>query len=303
MKKDKNKDKNIVKQCPCLLAFCVVVGFFSAALAEEKYDLWPNLAPGETVREANVEPNGDHASRVTTPQLLVFKPEKKTSDACVLVFPGGGYDVCFYYNEGIPIARWWNEKGVTACVLVYRVPRPAGKPIYASAWQDAQRAVRWTRSHAKSLGIHPEKIGAQGFSAGGHLTLMTALNSQTAAYEPTDELDKVPCHVNFAIPVYPAYVLEDGAEGPNQNQGNGVKMLPTFLFDTRTPPMCLLHGDSDIYSPVGSISVYQELRKKKVPCELHIFSGAVHGFMFWDNAANTQTWKDRCWAWFQTLGL
>ena len=67
--------------------------------AQEKIELWPGLAPGETVREPNVEPGGSRATRVTTPFLLVYRPEKVTSDVCMLVLPGGGYSTCFYFNN------------------------------------------------------------------------------------------------------------------------------------------------------------------------------------------------------------
>ena len=270
--------------------------------AQEKIELWPGLAPGETVREPNVEPNGDRAARVTTPFLLVYRPKNPVSDICMLILPGGGYQVCFYFNEGIPNAKWWNEQGVTAAVLVYRVPRPDGKEIFVPAWQDAQRAVRILRSKASDLGVNPEKIGVQGFSAGGHLALLTACSSQTPAYEPKDELDRIPCHVNFALPVYPAYVLDDGAVGPNTRRGNDAGMAPGLYFDQKTCPMCLLHGDNDIYSPMGSVKVYSEMRKHDIPCELHIFSGAVHGFMFWDDAPNTKTWRERGLEWVKAMG-
>lgn len=267
--------------------------------AQERIELWPGLAPGESVREANVEPDGNRATKVTTPFLLVFRPEKQTSDVLMLILPGGGYDTCFYYNEGIPNAKWWNEKGFIAAVLVYRVPRPSGKPIYASAWQDAQRAVRILRSNAEKWGCNPERIAVQGYSAGGHLTLLTAVSSQTPAYEPTDALDAVPCHVNYALPVYPAYVLQDGAAGPNAQKGNDAGLAGGLSFDAKTCPMCLLHGDNDIYSPMGSVAVYHELRKREIPCELHIFSGAVHGFMFWNDAPNTKIWRDFGYEWLQ----
>lgn len=283
------------------LPFSILFSFlFSLPLsAQERIELWPGLAPGESVREPNVEPNGDKATCVTTPFLLVFQPENKTSDVLMLILPGGGYNTCFYYNEGIPNAQWWNEKGFVSAVLVYRVPRPTGKPIYASAWQDEQRAVRILRSNAEKWGCDPEKIAVQGYSAGGHLTLLAALSSETPAYEPVDALDEIPCHVNYALPVYPAYVLDDGAEGPNTEKGNHASLADGLNFDTKTCPMCLLHGDNDIYSPMGSVTVYHELRKRGISCELHIFSQAVHGFMFWNEAPNTNPWRTLDYEWLQ----
>lgn len=272
----------------------------------EIIELWTDLAPGESVREPNVEdPNTPNvpAQKVTTPYLIVSRPEKQTSDACVIVIPGGGFNVCFYKNEGYPPAKFWNERGYVAAILVYRVPRPERGAIYAPALQDAQRAVKILRANAQKFGFNPDKIGAQGYSAGGCLTLLAATNSATPAYEPQDEIDKLSCKLAFAMPVYPAYVLDDGATTHNVNRGENANMLPDFKFDSQTPPMCMIHGDADIYSPLGSVEVYKRLRKMNIPAELHIFAGAPHGFMFWDDLPNANTWQERCAAWMKKTGF
>ncbi len=294
----------------CLLKALAFAAIFSATLigvaqvpAQEKVELWPNLAPGETVREPNVENPAGSARRATTPYLLIFQPEKKTSDACVLTIPGGGFNACFYGEEGIQNAKFWNSKGYVAAVLVYRVPRPTSGPIYLPALQDARRAIRYLRANAEKLGVGPNKIGAQGYSAGGCLTLLAATNSETEIYEPVDELDQTPAHLNFAIPIYPAYVLTDGATDPNANKGEGAEILSDFHFDAKTPPLCLVHGDADVYSPLGSVEVYKKSRKLGIPCELHVYAGAPHGFMFWNDKPNAADWQERCAAWLKKIGF
>ena len=142
------------------------------------------------------------------------------------------------------------------------------------------------------LEINPEKIGTIGFSAGGHLSVIAATNSQTNYYTPVDALDQVPCHLNFAIAVYPAYVLEDGAEGENARRGIDEKILPAFKFDAKTPPMCLVHGDADVYSPLGSVAIYTELHRRNIPVELHIYTESGHGL-------GNQKWEERIWDWLK----
>lgn len=286
------------------------VFFFTVEIAcaqnPEKVEIWPNLAPGEMVREPEVnDPNIPNAPalKVTTPYLLIQRPKKQTSDVCVLIMPGGGFNVCFYDNEGFPPSKYWNDRGYVTAILVYRVPRPASGTIYGPALQDAQRAVRYLRSSADKYGINPNRIGVEGYSAGACLALLTAVNSETETYAPVDDIDSHPCNVAFAIPVYPAYVLDDGAKDPNVNKGEGASILPDFHFDSKTPPMCLIHGDADIYSPLGSVEIYKRLRKMEIPCELHIFAGAPHGYMFWDDLPNAQSWQDRRFAWTQKMGF
>ncbi|MDO5580870.1 MAG: alpha/beta hydrolase [Planctomycetia bacterium] len=282
-------------------AFILFFTIGNIGTTEESIDLWPGNAPGETCREPNIEKSLGSAQKITTPRLVVFRPEKKTSDLSLLIVPGGGYGTCFYEGEGFLNAKWWNSKGITAFVLLYRVPRPKGKPIYFSALQDGQRAIRWIRANSQKYGLDPNKIGVQGYSAGGHLTLLLALNSKTASYDPVDKLDKIPCNVAFAIPVYPAYVLDDGADKPNKNRGEGAALLKDFHFDENSPPLCLIHGHNDIYSSLGSIEIYKKYHQMQLPCELHVYTGAVHGFMYWNDLENAKTWRDRCFDWLKTI--
>ena len=264
-----------MKRCVLLSALFVLSASLAFAQGNApELNIWPDTAPGEDAAKPVTK-------GVASPSIFLFQPEKKTSDSCMVICPGGAYMGLAIDHEGWKIAQFYNSKGMTAVVLKYRVPRRYPEPNrkHIAAWQDVQRAVRVVRSHAGEWGFDPEKIGITGFSAGGHLTLMAATSSQTPAYEPVDELDKtVPCHVNFAVPVYPAYVLEDGNNGPNAGKGNDSSLVKDFAFDAKTPPMCLIHGDGDGYSPMGSVAVYHKLRTMKLPAELHIYAKVGHGF-------------------------
>src|SRR5205085_3228057 len=113
------------------------------------------------------------------------------------------------------VAAWLNSIGVTGIVLKYRVPRRAGTPgteAPPQALMDAQRAMSLVRSRAKEWNLDPKRIGMLGFSAGGHLTAWTATNFDKRAYEPADEIDRVSCRPDFAVLVYPAYLLAKGKD-------------------------------------------------------------------------------------------
>ncbi|MBR4172717.1 MAG: alpha/beta hydrolase [Kiritimatiellae bacterium] len=240
--------------------------------AREKQDLWPEGAMPD------VQPN-----QSVKPFLEWFLPKEQKTRAIQIVFPGGAYQHCSYEKEGVDIARYFNSKGITAVVVVYRTPRPlAPLAKHTSAWQDAQRAIRLVRKAAASRGLDPERIGAMGFSAGGHLTLMAATSSQKRAYWPKDEIDKVPCHLNWACPVYPAYALTDGAESPNAKGGNENDSVPVreFSFDLKTPPMCFLHGDADGWAAMNSVKIWERLRRMGIQSDLHTFANRGHCFHF-----------------------
>ena len=209
--------------------------------------------------------------------------EKKT-DVCMILISGGGYEN--WCDIGL-VADWerkFTALGVQCVKLVYRTPRPKGLPIHQSAWEDGQRAVRLVRAAAAERGYNPEKIGVISMSAGSHLAVLLATSSQTPAYAPIDEVDKIPCHVNWALPNAIAYALTDGIGRPNTTGGNGadVKLDGIFKFDAKTCPMCMTHGGKDPYSPIASTFVYRKLREKKIPAEVHLYPDQGHGAFGFD---------------------
>lgn len=201
-------------------------------------------------------------------------------DVCMILISGGSYQNCC----DVGLIDYWQKEltkiGIQCVNFVYRTPRPVGLPIYQTAWEDGQRAVRMVRSEAKKRGFDPEKIGTVSMSAGSHLALLLATSSQTPAYQPIDRLDEVPCHINWAIVNAPAYVTTDGENGdPSSLEGYGidVKLSEVFKFDEKTCPMSLHHGGKDPYSPNGSTLVYRQLRRMGIPAELHLYPDKGHG--------------------------
>lgn len=206
--------------------------------------------------------------------------EDVRNGACMILISGGSYMNCC----DVGLIKLWREEltrqGIQCVNFVYRTPRPVGLPIYQTAWEDGQRAVRMVRSQAKKRGFDPDKIGVISMSAGSHLALLLATSSQTPAYQPIDKLDTIPCHINWAIVNAPAYVTTDGEKGTaatRQGYGIDVELSKVFKFDEKTCPISLHHGGLDPYTPNGSTLVYRQLRRMKVPAELHLYPGKGHG--------------------------
>ena len=282
-----------------------------------KLDKWETqqdhrFYPGDTIRTEKemLWPKGKMPDadicRPFDPYLVWFVPEKLKTKAIQVVVPGGGYSMCNFNGEGTPVAHYLNGKGMTTVVVMYRCPHPAGRPKHEVAWKDAQRAIRLVRSEAEGRGLDPNRIGIMGFSAGGHLTLMTATNAKTPAYEPVDEIDRQPCTLQWACPIYPAYSLTDGAERPNETGGNddSAVLVPEFSFDEDTPPMCFVHGDADAWSAMNSVKCWEKLRTMGVQCDLHTLAKRGHCFQF--KAApgtGSYTWMDQIWDFLGRKGL
>ena len=240
------------------------------------------------------------------PYLVWYIPEKLTTKAIQVIVPGGGYNFCNFEGEGVPVANYLNAKGMTTVVVKYRCPRPLTGPKHQSGWQDAQRAIRMVRAEAPARGLDPNRIGIMGFSAGGHLTLMTATNAETPAYAPIDEIDQLPCTLQWAVPVYPAYALTDGEDKPNKTGGNddAAVLVPEFAFDAQTPPMCFVHGDADGWAAMNSVKAWEKLRVMDRQSDLHTLALRGHCFQMSSHpGTGSFTWMDRVWDFLTRKGL
>lgn len=266
--------------------------------------LWPEFAPSETnacrghfAFDTHVKVWRRHD--VTCPELMVFRSSVPKSKTLLLELPGGGYN-SQHMGEVPKLGRLTLDSGRFFAVLHYRIPRRPGRKIYEAPREDLARAVRWLRRHAAEYGWSPEAIGTVGFSAGGHLSVISAVSSRDRLYDPIDATDAVSPHLNFAVGVYPAYLLDDGATGPNVRRGDGANLLPELKFDAKTPPMLLLHGDDDYYSPMGSVALYRELHKRKIPAQLMVYSGASHGL---NHNVNVCGWERSVLDWLLSLNF
>jgi len=283
------------------IEFMRQMGYLGRLEEEQKImDRFPSDQDRATYWKEDVWPEGkmpnaqDHQC---TPYLEWHIPAVRTTDAIQIIYSGGSYtgnDTNGF--EVAPIRRYLNAKGITVVTLKYRTPRPKGLSKHTTAWQDLQRAVRIVRSKAADQGLNPDKIGIMGSSAGGHLTLMGVTSSRHRAYWPIDDLDKLPCNVQWGVGIYPAYSLTDGLEAPNTTGGNAdsAVLAPEFSFDLDTAPMLLIHGDSDSWAAMNSVKVWEKLRAMGIPAELHTLATRQHCFQ--QNAApgtGSYTWLDR----------
>lgn len=270
-----------------LLSLFFILNSF-IALAWERETIWPegkmpDAQDGQiaAMTDESGLPGFNPAEHRTAYLEWFDKPDESVRNgACMILISGGSYMNCC----DVGLIKYWREEltkiGVQCVNFVYRTPRPEGLPIYQSAWEDGQRAVRMVRSEASKRGYDPEKIGVVSMSAGSHLALLLATSSQTPAYEKIDELDDISCHINWAIVNAPAYVTTDGELGtPATREGYApdVKLSSVFKFDSKTCPMSLHHGGADKYSPNGSTLVYRQLRRMGIPAELHIYPDKPHG--------------------------
>ena len=261
----------------------------------EKIALWPGVPPGSeafegeekrTERPESKVPDA-WVSSVVEPNLTVYLPTDETRNGTAIVIcPGGGYAGVAIDKEGHEIAEWFRQRGVAAVVLKYR---NGGKQHqHPVPLDDAQRALRIVRSHAKQWQIATDRIGIMGFSAGGHLASTAGTHYDEGDPSATDPLNRISCRANFMVLVYPVISMEDDIthRGSRKNllgespSAESIANLSNHRQITaETGPTFLVHSGDDKAVPVAnSWRFYRALLKHNVPAELHVFELGSHGF-------------------------
>ena len=252
-------------------------------------------------------------SNVQNPTIAVYLPSKRfATGQAVVICPGGGYWVLAYDLEGTDIARYLNSIGVAGIVLKYRLPtygnciEPHKAPL-----MDAQRAMRLVRSNAKEWNIDSTKIGIMGFSAGGHLASTLGTHFDYGIKNSTDLVERKSCRPDFMVLMYPvitfnaAYTHAGSIEallGKNPDKDLVNYYSNELQVKEDGPPAFIVHADNDSGVPIeNSLLMYEALRKKKIPAELHILSEGEHGFGLAVNNEHVASWTNSLKLWLNWL--
>ena len=290
----------------------VLMANFASAQEGKTIDLYPKgvpnskKAPAGTYIEKTVN---TRAAKISNPTLIPFFPEKgKANGAAIIICPGGGYAILSMENEGYSIARKFNEIGVTAFILKYRLPSDSimvDKTI--GPLQDAQRAIQLVRERAQEWGISANRVGIIGFSAGGHLA-STALTHFDKAL--IDNKNNISLRPDFGILLYPVISFGDIAHKGSRDNLVGKTPSPELVdlysnekqVTANTPPTFLVHAEDDRTVPVmNSIVFYEAMIKAGVKGELHTYQAGGHGFGL-NNKTTKDEWFERCVNWMTANG-
>jgi len=253
------------------------------AQAPQEIPLWPDGLPDnpviyaqekvrfEAVNESSPSQMNRVFSQVSEPTYMLYQPEKNlVKDVAVVICPGGGFRDVWFDREGVDFALWLAEKGITSLVLKYRTYNPDAEDFSlqriqynGEVYADALQAIHMLRNQASDLGIDPNKIGIAGYSAGGSLSLMAALE----IYE--DILPEYAGFIQNTLPDFACLIY------PGVNDA----VLKTIETKQHIPPMFMINGAEDDVTPANRcIDLYTALLNKNIPAELHIYSKGSHGF-------------------------
>lgn len=283
----------------------------TSVMAQEVLPLYPGPIPGAKPVPANykehskVEKNGVLiVSKVSEPTLTVYLPKKnKANGTAVIICPGGGYGILAMSHEGYDVAKKFNEIGVTAFVLKYRLPNDEiMNDKFFGPLQDVQQAIYQVRKDASKWNINASKIGIMGFSAGGHLASSLSVHYDDPKIENKEHVSLRP---DFSVLIYPVISFTESPHtGSVRNLigQDGTEEEKRYFsseknVNEQTPKAFLVQATDDETVPVQNSIVYaQALIKHKVPVEMHIYQAGGHGFGLNNKTTNDQ-WFDRLINW------
>lgn len=140
-----------------------------------------------------------------------------TDNIAIIVCPGGSYFWHDMEHEGHEVGRWLQSNGISAFVLHYRT---AYVPAFITRFRylfrgnrypdpqdDLRNTIRYLKAHANEYGIDTMRIGAMGFSAGGHLVMSAA------------ELFDTPDRPAFVVPIYPVVTMTESCVHKRSRRG------------------------------------------------------------------------------------
>ena len=227
-------------------------------------------------------PIGRVVFNVTTPTLTAFLPDRsKATGTGVVIAPGGAFVALAMDLEGNDVARWFEERGVAAFVLKYRImeKKSEGVPTNVNFDEaskygiaDGIQAMKIVRQHAAEWAVSPDRVGFMGFTAGAMVTTGALLQSEAAA------------RPSFVGLIY----------------GGPFGVMPAI--PAGLPPIFMAWAqDDDWIVPITKF--HDALTAAGVKSETHIYSGGGHGFGMQKHRTTSDHWIEEFYWWLEAQGL
>ena len=216
----------------------------------------------------------------------VFRPPEPRPDGkSILLIHGGAW----YMGDRSQLRGYGILLGRLGYLCVSTEYRLSGESKWPAQLHDVKACLRFMRGESGGLGIDRNKISVWGNSAGGHLGLLLAATPGVAELEGDGGYAGESTHVEACIAFYSPTRLfpvhRKDAEIPALFEADATEAMIeaasplSYATGATFPPTLLLHGNADQVVPVkATLDMYTALARAGAPVEMHVFSGAPHGF-------------------------
>ena len=220
------------------------------------------------------------------PTTIVSSPSPRP---VIVFFHGGGWRVGDKSEVRKKVAALVGDTGYALVSVNYRLSQHA---IFPAPILDGKAAVRWVRAHASRYGFDPARVGAMGFSAGGHLAALLGTTAGVAALDdPTmgnaHESSRVqavcdvsgPVDMNIPTDSIIGKLSVFGEFGGSaQAKPELVREAdPSLYVKAGDPPFLIIQGEQDhLVIPAHAQRLYTALKAKGVEATLDLVPGGGH---------------------------
>jgi endo-1,4-beta-xylanase len=239
---------------------CLTIALVTSTTADGETIRTDDLTPYRNIPlwESGKVPLATGSGPLDTPFLTTFlPPEGKRNGASVIIAPGGANIMLMYGGEGLEIAERYNDWGVTAFVLTYRLSPRYGENARVL---DGTRAVQIVRANAAAWKLDPARIGYIGFSAGSNMGRSVVAAARAGDASAADPVDRVSSRPDYLALVYGA-----GRATPGES-------LKDF------PPTFLLSAAGDQGPSLANAQLFMDLTRAGAVAEVHVYQKGRHGF-------------------------
>jgi acetyl esterase/lipase len=229
----------------------------------------------------------------------VLSPAQANGAAVVFMVSGGWYSP---WSEPAVYERMFADELAAGFTVIPVNHGSAPRYHVPDAYADVSRAIRHIKMNAQSYGIDANRIGVTGGSAGGHLSLMLGLNSDSGIKSDSDVVMQQDNSVATIVAYFPPVDLREIA-GPNDrfpaldfDVAKAAAISPILHVDGADPSVLLIHGDADDLVNISASEImFAELKKQKVESDFIVIPGGQHGF----RGTNAKTANQARLAWFK----
>ncbi len=226
--------------------------------------------------------------------LDIYLPEDADGPLPLIIWIHGGGWQSGSKNGCPPLRQGYVARGYAVASINYRL---SGHATFPAQIEDCKAAIRWLRAHAKEYGFDPNRFGAWGSSAGGHLVALVGTSGGVEEFEVGGNLEQssrvqVVCDyygptdfkVFVTTPGYESHATSNSPEAKliggsvMENLDKAARLNPITYVTPDDPPFLIVHGDADRIVPLNqSDLLFESLKSAGVPSHFHTIRGAGHG--------------------------